>query len=212
MKAAIIAFGDNVDGSELIKEIESSNCIICADGGGELAYRNGIIPNYLIGDFDSLDQGILDFFRSKAVEIIKYPRDKDYTDTEICVYKALELGCMDICIISGVGSRIDHSLGNIGLLHLIAQRGGRGYILSKDCNIYLCRDSIQLSGEIGDTISIIPLSGNVYGLKSSGLKFQLNNTDIDFGKPTGISNEMTDKECSIEISNGEILVIKQKNI
>lgn len=212
MKAAIIAYGENIDNEELMKEIESSDYIICADGGGELAYRNGVIPQYLIGDFDSINQEILDYFKKKSVEIIKYPRDKDYTDTEICVYKALELGCMEICIIAGVGSRIDHSLGNIGLLHLISQRGGKGHIISKNSSIYLCKDSIQLRGSIGDTISIIPLFGNAYGLISSGLKFQLNNTDIDFGKPIGISNEMIDNKCSIEIRNGEILVIKQNNI
>lgn len=212
MKASIIAYGESIDSKELEREIKSSDYIICADGGGEFAYNNGIIPNYLLGDFDSINQGILDFFKAKAIEIIRYPKDKDYTDTEICVYKALELGCMDISIIAGIGSRIDHSLGNIGLLHLISQRGGRGCIVSKNSSIYLCRDSIQLRGSIGDIVSIIPFQGNAYGLKSSGLKFQLNNTNIEFGRPIGISNEMTDKKCSIEITNGEILVIKQNNI
>jgi thiamine pyrophosphokinase len=147
-----------------------------------------------------------------GVDVIRYPKDKDYTDTEICVYKALELGCMEICIIGGVGSRIDHSLGNIGLLHLAAKKGARGYIVSKNSTIYLCKDFIRLAGKIGDTISIIPLSGNANGLKSWGLKFQLNNTDIEFGCPIGISNEMTDSKCCIEIANGEILVIRQNNI
>lgn len=212
MKAAIIAYGENVDGEEIIAKIKSSDYIICADGGGQWAYENGIIPNYLIGDFDSVSQKILNFFSTRGVEIIRYSREKDYTDTEICVYKALELGCMEISIIAGVGSRIDHSLGNIGLLHLIKQRGRIGNIISRDCIIYLCSDRIELKGSIGDIVSILPFFGDAYGVKSKGLKYQLNDTDMAFGRPIGISNEMTENICSIEIKKGEILVIKQKNI
>lgn len=212
MKAAIIAYGEAGDIEELMEEIESSDYIICADGGGEFAFKHGIIPNYLIGDFDSISQEILRFFIENGVNIIRYPRDKDYTDTEICVHKAIELGCIEICIIAGIGSRIDHSLGNIGLLHIIGAKGAKGYIISKNSTIYLCKDYIQLNGRIGDTVSIIPLMGNADGLKSRGLKFELNNLSIEFGKPIGISNEMTDNKCSIEIENGEILIIKQYNI
>lgn len=212
MKAAIIAYGENVYDGEIITKIKSSDYIICADGGGQWAYENGIIPDYLIGDFDSINQDILAFFSTRGVEIIRYPREKDYTDTEICVYKAFELGCMEISIIAGVGSRIDHSLGNIGLLHLIKQRGGSGCIISRDCSIYLCSDSIELGGSIGDIISILPLYGDAYGIKSKGLKYQLNDTDMAFGKPIGVSNEMTENNCWIEIKKGEILIIKQNNI
>lgn len=211
MKAAIIAHGENMDSSEIIRKIEDCDYVICADGGGETAYRLGITPNYLIGDFDSIEPQVLDFFKGKSVEIISYPREKDYTDTEICVYKALEIGCRDICIFSGIGSRIDHSLGNIGLLHLISQRGGRASIISKDCSIYLCRDYFELKGSIGDIISIVPFNGDAKGISSRGLKYMLDNTDIDFGKPIGISNEMIDDKCSIKIEKGELLVIKQKN-
>lgn len=212
MKASIIAYGEDIYGDEILEEIESSDYIICADGAGNIAYKMGIIPQYLIGDFDSIDRELLDFFKSKGVNTIRYPREKDYTDTEICVYKALELGCRDICIIAGLGSRIDHSLGNIGLLHLIEQRGARGYIHTSNCSIYLCSAKIQLAGNIGDTISIIPFYGCARGIRSTGLKYELNNMNIDFGKTIGISNEMTDVKCSIEIEDGEILVIKQKVI
>lgn len=212
MKAVIIAYGEAGEAEAAMDEILSSDYIICADGGGEFAYRHGITPHYLIGDFDSINQEVLNNLVGNGIEIIRYPKDKDYTDTEICVYKALELGCEDICILGGIGSRIDHSLGNIGLLHLIAEKGASGYIISRSSEIYLCRDKIRLTGKIGDIISIIPLSGDAKGLKSRGLKFELGNMDIEFGKPIGISNEMTDDKCLIEIEKGEILVIKQKNI
>lgn len=212
MKASIIANG-NIDSLEmLLEEINSSDIILCADGGAKYAYSCSIIPDFLIGDFDSINSDILDFYTDQKVEIIKYPKEKDFTDTEICVYKALELGCSEICIVAGVGGRIDHSLGNIGLLHLINRNGAYGCITGKDCTIYLCNREISIQGEIGDTISIIPLMGDAEGLYSSGLKYALNNSTLEFGKPTGVSNEMIDISCKITITKGEVLVIKSLNI
>lgn len=210
MKAVIIANGNSSNIESLQEEIESADLIFCADGGAEYAYKSKITPDYLIGDFDSINRHILDFYISQDVEIIRYSEEKDYTDTEICVYKAMELGCSEICIAAGVGGRIDHSLGNIGLLHLILQNGAVGYIMAADCEIYLCNSEIKLKGKIGDTISIIPFMGNAEGLFSWGLKYSLNNSTLEFGKPTGVSNVMIDSTCKIAIANGEILVIKQK--
>jgi thiamine pyrophosphokinase len=212
MKASIIANGNIESFGMLQEEINSSEVILCADGGAEYAYRYGITPHYLIGDFDSISSDVLEFYNNQKIEILKYPKEKDFTDTEICVNKALELGCSEICIIAGVGGRIDHSLGNIGLLHLINKNGAQGCITGNDCIIYLCSSEISIQGEIGDTISVIPYMGNAEGLNSSGLKYALSNSTIEFGKPTGVSNIMVDTSCKITIANGEVLVIKQLNI
>lgn len=208
MKAVILAHGSINDGQELVNECESANYIICADGGAEYALKYNITPDYIIGDLDSISLNVIEYFKSKNVEFIKYPCEKDYTDTELCVYKAQELGCSTICIAAGTGNRIDHSLGNIGLLHLIKKMNINGYILSDSGYIYICNDKIALKGSAGDTISIIPFYGSAKGLFSSGLKYQLYNLNIPFGKPQGVSNVMTGSECSITINSGEILVIK----
>lgn len=210
MKAIIIANSKFVNSNELKKELASSDVIICADGGGKICYDFQIIPHLLMGDFDSLNEDIIDYFEMKGSKIIRFPAEKDFTDTEICIHKALELGCDTICIIAGVGGRIDHSLGNIWLLHYIAEHSARGYIVSDDNTIYLCRDRIELEGEVGDTISVFPLMGKVWGISTEGLKYPLKNSDIEFGIPIGVSNEMTCKKCVLSIDRGEILIIKQR--
>jgi thiamine pyrophosphokinase len=212
MKTVIIAHGSLDDGRMLANECEDADFIICADGGAEYAFKYGINPNYIIGDLDSVSPDIVKIFENKNIEIVKYPREKDFTDTELCVYKAKELGCSTICIAAGVGDRMDHSLGNIGLLHIIKEMGMEGYIFSSTGYIYLCKDEIMITGNIGDTISIIPIYGSAEGLYSEGLKYHLNNLSIPFGKPLGVSNIMTDNKCRITVSSGEVLVIKQNNI
>ncbi|TDT61632.1 thiamine diphosphokinase [Fonticella tunisiensis] len=212
MKSVIIAHGKLGKEDIVEKECSTADIIICADGGAEYVYKRNIIPDYLVGDFDSIDKGILEHFESRKVNIIRFPKEKDYTDTEICVLKAIEFGSTEICILAGVGSRIDHSLGNIFLLSSLYDRGIRGYIASSDSYIYLCRDEITIEGNRGDIISIIPLKGDAQGIYTSGLKYSLNNGTISFGRAYGVSNEMTGSVCSIKITSGEVLVIKTHDI
>jgi thiamine pyrophosphokinase len=208
MKSVIIAHGDLGDGKVAIRECKEANYIICADGGAEHAYSLNILPHFILGDFDSVSEKVLSYFKSRSVEIIKYPREKDYTDTEICIQKAIDLGSSEICILAGVGSRIDHNLGNIGLLHIIKRNGIRGYIASDKCYIYLCSDEIEIVGNKGDVVSIFAYDGDVKGITLKGLKYLLNDANLEFGRPLGISNEMVENKCSIKVKSGELLVIK----
>jgi thiamine pyrophosphokinase len=208
MKAVIISHGDLSDYKILKKECENSELIICADGGAEFAYKYGIIPNYLIGDFDSINEEILEYFKTAETEIIKYSSEKDYTDTEICVYKALELKCDEICILAGIGGRMDHSLGNIGLLHIIEKANATGYIAAEDCYIYLCISEINIFGKKGDILSILPFKDEAIGVYLDGLKYPLTNFNIPFGSPLGISNIMLGEKCTVKIQSGELLILK----
>lgn len=208
MKAVIVAHGSLSNKEILKRECENSDVIICADGGAEFAKENGIIPHYLMGDFDSIDKQVLEFYKSASTKIIEYPCDKDFTDTELCIDKAIELGSTNICIVAGIGSRLDHSLGNVLLLHKILEKGIKGYIAAQDCNVYLCNDKLSLEGDIGQTISILPFMGNVSGISLEGLKFPLKNATIRVGQSIGLSNVFVKDLCKIEIEKGELLVIK----
>jgi thiamine pyrophosphokinase len=208
MKAVIIANGSLVNQNSIKKEFNDADYLICADGGAQHAYKLGIIPHYIMGDLDSIDHEVLDYYTSKDVEIIRYPKDKDFTDTELCIQKAVELGCNKICLIAALGDRIDHTFGNIGLLHIIKNSGANGYIASDNCYIYLCTDELEVKGNIGDIVSVIPFKGDIEGITLKGLKYPLNNFKLEFGKPLGISNEMVEEECKIIVQEGEALVIR----
>ena len=213
MKALIIAYGSMKSSQRLIAEAATSDVIICADGGLEHAERCGIIPDFMIGDFDSVSRETLDKFKAAGVKGISYPSEKDYTDTEICVEKALDLGADEICIAAGIGSRLDHSLGNVGLLHIMLLRHIKGKIISDGSEVYICnREGLTLKGEAGDIVSVIPYGGDVSGITLKGLKYPLEDAMIPLGRPIGVSNVMVQTECSISIGMGEIIVIHYRNI
>lgn len=212
MRCVIIAHGSLRDGEIIKSECSTADYIICADGGAEYAFYNGIVPDLLIGDMDSIDSNILDFYIKKGVKIERYAVEKDYTDTEICVERAIQYGATEICIAAGVGGRIDHSLGNIFLLFSIMDKGIKGYIASEQECVYISRSYLELSGNPGDIISLIPLRGSVRGVYTEGLKYTLFNGELPFGRALGVSNEMLSNRCAIRVESGEVLVIKTKNI
>jgi thiamine pyrophosphokinase len=212
MKSIIIANGSFSDKTSFLKECNTADYIICADGGAKYAYNFGCTPDYVIGDFDSLEPEILDFYIKQDIEVVKYPKEKDYTDTELCIKRAIEIGSTEICILAGVGDRIDHTLGNIGLLHSIKESGIDGYIASDDCYIYICRGELLINGNIGDIVSVIPFKGDALGVSLSGFKYPLESVNINFGSPLGISNEIIEETCKINVMNGEVLVIRYASL
>lgn len=209
MKACIIANGEGIDSEVLRQLCNESDVVICADGGGELLKEAGLKPDYLMGDFDSIHQQTYHYFEQQRTKILQFPSDKDFTDSELCVDKALELGADEICMVSGIGSRLDHSLGNVLLLSKIMDHGVKGWIFARSCSIYLCgsHSSITICGEIGQTLSVLPILGDVTGVTLKGFKFPLQHATVKVGQTVGISNVIAEAKCSIEIAEGRLLVI-----
>lgn len=109
-RAVIFAGGEVLDYQRIRAELLPSDYILCADSGYKHCEKIGITPNILIGDFDSIEdipQGII---------IKKLAEDKDYTDTNVCLDKAIFQGFKEILLVGMLGGRVDHSLANVQLL------------------------------------------------------------------------------------------------
>ena len=211
MKSCIILNG-KINDYKFIKSIiknENYDYIICADGGANHAYEMEIIPDFIIGDLDSAKENIVDYYRNHNVKFEKFPSKKDETDTELCIYLAKKLKCSEIHIIGALGGRIDHTLANINLLHNIRNFDIKCKLISEKEEILIAIDEeIQVEGKVGDIISIIPINGDANGITLENLEYPLNNYDMKFGVPLGISNVMIDTECTIKVEKGSLLIIR----
>lgn len=83
-KIVIISGGElNEEFALSVLEESMASCVIGVDKGMEFLYRNQIMPNYIVGDFDSVDQKIADYYRNEtSVPIREYNPVKDASDTE----------------------------------------------------------------------------------------------------------------------------------
>jgi thiamine pyrophosphokinase len=206
MKAVCVCNGSAENYEELKKYIDASDYIISVDGGAGHLRRMGIDPNIMIGDFDSANLQDLQYFIDKGIEISKFPAEKDMTDSELAIEKALELGADELVFLGALGSRIDHSLSNILLLKRMLDIGLKGSIVNENNEIYMFNSSFCLSKKEGYKLSLIPITEKVSGVFTKGLKYVLKDATMLLGTSWGISNEFVDDIATVTIGSGILLV------
>ncbi|MDU4659777.1 MAG: thiamine diphosphokinase, partial [Clostridium butyricum] len=206
MKAIIVTGGNKPSKKLLNSYIKSGDLIIGADKGSEYLYDYEIMPNIILGDFDSISEEKLKKIEEKQVEIIKFPPEKDYTDTEIAIMEAMKRGADTIYLFGGLGTRADHSLGNIGLLLTTKNKGARLLIVDDHNKMYLADKNMSLNGSQGEIISFHALSDVVKGFEIRGAKYNLNSYDMHLLDPRAVCNEFIDTPINIKYESGELLI------
>lgn len=208
MRVVIISGGTAPSNELLKREISFSDYIICADRGAECLYKNNITPNYLLGDFDSIDKSILEYYKNqKKCEIVTFSKDKDYTDTSIALSKAIELGATNITFLGATGTRIDHMLGNIGLLKKCVESNIEGCIKDNNNEIYLINKPKVIKDRGFKYLSIQSYCNSVKGLFIKGSKYDLQNYDLVIGDSLTVSNEFMGSNIELDFKDGMMLVI-----
>ncbi len=207
----IIAGGDLAVTSEIRKAVVSSQLIICADGGARYFRQMNILPHVLVGDFDSIQPDDKAYFIKKGVPCIEYPPKKDQTDSELCVRWAIKQHVTDITFLGATGSRMDHTLANIFLLKRLSDKNITARIINRNNEIYLVRDHLEIEGEPGDLLSILPVSDTVGGVTLTGLEYTLENKDLQMGSSLGISNRFLHRQATICVKRGILIVTKSRD-
>ncbi|MFH0802365.1 MAG: thiamine diphosphokinase [bacterium] len=187
--------------------LRSGDILLCADGGAMEARKIGVVPDAVIGDFDSFEGKIPPSW--KATRFLKFPCEKDKTDLELALDEAFDVNPDEILIVGGLGGRLDHSLANILLLSKGLERGVRIRLISEEVEVLLLkRGEARISGKPGELISLIPFSEKVSGIDLEGFRYVMKKGELSFGSTRGISNELAASEGIISIASGLLLVVK----
>nr|WP_319393072.1 thiamine diphosphokinase [uncultured Desulfobacter sp.] len=208
MKTVIIANGNLSETDRLLSRIQQADLVIAADGGAVHLRRMNIVPRVIIGDLDSIPGNILSFFKEKQVKILRHPARKDQTDLELCMGYAIDQGSDELLIIGATSTRLDHTLANILLLRQLADQGIPVTIIDAYNDIHIVFSRLTLTGRPGDLISVIPISDCVQGVTLAGLEYPLTDQTLCMGTTMGISNVFSQKEATISLRSGALLVIK----
>lgn len=216
MQGLIITGGKIEDAFALnfIKE-NHSDYVIAADSGMEFFYRNGLVPDEIVGDFDSVKPEVLDYFKQNNpdIKIRRFQPEKDETDTELAIRTAMEKGCRHIWLLGATGTRIDHVLGNIHLLGMVMEQGCE-CILIDECNrVRMLRQGLRLKKEeqYGDYVSLFPFTPEVRGLTLTGFKYPLQKYNLPCYHSLGVSNEICEEEAEISFEDGVLLMVESRD-
>jgi len=187
--------------------------VIAADKGLLYADELNCKVNYILGDFDSVDNNLLEKYRSLNVELITFPCEKDYTDTHLAIETAIEKGASEITILGATGSRMDHTMSNIQNMKIALNFDIPCYIVNEYNKIYLATKIVVIkkSEQFGKFISLIPFSESVTGLTLTGFHYPLNKYLMNQGLSVGISNEIVEEKGIIEFEDGILVVFETKD-
>ncbi|HHT17625.1 MAG TPA: thiamine diphosphokinase [Papillibacter sp.] len=181
--------------------LSPSDTVIAADAGFLRLGDLGAQADVVIGDFDSL--GAL----PQHKHIIPAPTEKDETDTLLAVREGLRLGHDTFVFIGGAGGRFDHTLANIQTLTFLAQSGVRGLLLGDRFAMTVIQDGAMAlpAGKSGG-VSVFCLGERAEGVTLRGLKYPLNNAELTYSFPVGVSNAFTGGKVEISVECGTLLV------
>jgi len=207
VKALIIAASPFNEIADLPHLVASADLIIAADGGAAVALAHGVQPHVVVGDMDSLAPDVLDDLQRDSVELVTFPPRKDETDLELALLEALRRGATDITILSALGGRLDHTLGNLYLLTMPELKGRRVRTVDGNVEVFAIWDRTELRGRAGDTVSLIPLTQEVAGIETRGLEYPLRRESLFMGPGRGISNAMVGKRAHVSIGKGILLAV-----
>ena len=197
-----------------VLEKEENQYVIGVDKGMDFLYRHQILPNYIVGDFDSVKKEIGDYYRNETqVPIREYVPAKDASDTEIAIRLAMTLGCSELIILGATGGRIDHLWANVQCLMIPFKAGIDAKIMDSQNLIRLIEDEVHLKKEeaFGPYFSLFPLGSEVYGLTIKGAKYPLYNHTLTPYDSLCVSNEFKDDEVVIDFHTGTVILMQTRD-
>lgn len=173
--------------------------VLAVDGGFDLAKRAGLPVDLLLGDLDSLTSPI-----PEGLPTWRVPREKDATDLELALDHAVSLGAEKIVVVGAFGARLDHTLANANLLEKYAIPI---VLFHDEARVYLVVDRVEIDAQPGDLVSLIPLSSEVRGVSTWGLRYALNDGVLFRASTRGVSNEVLVAPCGVRVRAGKLLLI-----
>lgn len=214
-KCAVIVSGGMLQEefvSAKLRELEY-DVLIGVDRGVEFLYRHQIRPNYIVGDFDSLSEEIVQFYRENTdVFIRKFNPEKDFSDTEIAVHQALELNCEELILLGATGNRIDHVLANIQVLAIPHRKGVHAEIIDENNRIYLIEHEtvLEKAKMYGKYFSVFPLDRCIEKFSIVGAKYPLHNHRLCPYDSLCVSNQAEEEQVKITFSEGIVILIEAR--
>jgi thiamine pyrophosphokinase len=211
MKAVIVAGGEPLPADKA--QLAGADLLVAADAGASWLMEAGVTPDLLVGDLDSIPSDLLARLEAAGVAIERHARDKDASDAELAVDRAVAGGADQVVVIGALGGeRLDHELAN---LLLLADETWRATLV----DLSIVRGATQvravhgggrlaLRGAAGDLVTLLPVAGDADGVLTEGLRYPLDGEPLRLGRSRGLSNVVERGPASVSLDRGTLLVIE----
>jgi thiamine pyrophosphokinase len=203
---AIIFLNGEISFKIFRKYYKKKEYLICADGASNSLKKHDIIPNIILGDMDSSKKSTLNYYAKKGVEIRKI-EDQETTDFEKSLMYCLENNLRNILIFGASSARQDHTLNNYSVLKRY-YKSLKLIMVDDKFQIFFIEKEIAFKYPKNKSISMMPVP-IAKGITTAGLKYKLNNEDLEFGIREGTLNISDRKKIRITFTSGDLLLFKR---
>ena len=185
------------------KPEEPEDLVIAADAGYRTCRELGIVPDLLLGDFDSMEQP------EDFANIHRSPVEKNDTDTMLAVKTGLEQVCGEFYLYGGTGGRrLDHTLANLQTLLYLRRRGARGYLYDNDFVwTVIENETIRVDKTVEwGLLSVFCLGDRARGVTETGVQYPLQGAELTAEFPLGVSNHILEPVAMVGVETGALAV------
>ncbi len=209
MKKCIILANGKPPGKNVIQFLQkhSYSTLICADGGANKAMKLNLIPEFIIGDMDSIDEATLKFYQNKS-KIIKLKRQND-TDVEKSLKFAIQKGFEESILLGVTGNRLDHTFCNLGIVIKFFNKI-KLKLIAEESLLIPYTGKVELKTSPGEIISLYGFDKKTK-ITSKSLKYPLKNIVFPFGEKESTSNVALSNKVFLEINGGIIFIVRNFN-
>lgn len=187
---------------EIKKYLRRDDFFIYCDAGLSHEERLGHRADMIVGDFDSSENPL------RPTETVVLPHIKDDTDTAYAVKEAIRRGYTEFVLVGVIGGRLDHTLGNVALLNMIASAGLRGIAVDDCSEIEVVTDKAEVGPQY-PYFSLLNVTGQCSGVTIKDALYTLDNGELTVDFPLGVSNEpLPGKTAKITVGAGRALLVR----
>ncbi|MBQ9988661.1 MAG: thiamine diphosphokinase [Clostridia bacterium] len=175
--------------------------VIAADAGLAVLQQWGIMPDLIVGDFDSLGHV------PAGENVTRHPTQKDDTDLMLAVRTGLARGYKRFLLCGALGGRLDHTMANIQTLLFLAEQGAQGFLVGEnECLTVIRNGAVTFKAAAVGTISVFAVGGPAGGVSLCGLRYSLENAALTPGFPLGVSNAFIGWPATVKVAQGSLLI------
>lgn len=192
--------------------LKEDDLVVAVDGGYMYCRVLEIMPDVIIGDFDSLEEPyaseVRELEESESARVIRLEREKDDTDTMAAIRYGLQAGCRDFHLYAAMGGRLEHTIANLQSLLFLKKNGAKGYLWDAFSMTTVIREeSLSFQKSMEGMLSVFAVDGDAKGVTETGLKYELHDAVLENSFPKGISNEFIGEEATVSVRDGALLVL-----
>lgn len=187
-------------------DVKDDDFVIAADGGYRHLEKLSVVPDVLVGDFDSIGGAPC----LNEAQIVRHPVEKDETDMYLAYQIGVQNKCDEFCVYGGTGGREDHTFANYCLLLDAINDKKRIYLFSEHYKIFAIKnEKFAFCSEEGKTVSVFAFGSDAHGVTLKGLKYETENITLSQSFPLGVSNSVKNSTTRVEISvtDGVLLIM-----